>query len=374
MSKTTDVAIVGGGAIGCSIAYYLSKEGISSTVFEQARFASGASGATAGLVTPLWHVNHSHTPLFALGLRSLESFPGLAAELSESGIDPEFRQCGVLKVAFTEEEEEVLKRDLVWQGELGLGVRWLERGELLDREPDLNGDVLGGVYSPREGHVTGQRLVDSLVNAASARGAIFLEGVEVIGLETDGRRVVGVRTRNGTVLADRTVLAAGPWTGLAGRWLPQLLPIRPVKGQRLLLRKVGLLPRSVLLSFAGTAVPLVDGTILVGATRHEGEFDQDITADAIMSIMENAVSLLPALKDAGFVGARAGVRPGSPDDVPIIGPVPGWEGLSVASGHDAVGIMLSPGTGRLIAEYIRSGDAARLEPFLLSRFDASSPS
>ena len=369
MSTTTDVAIVGGGAIGCSIAYYLSKEGINSTVFEQSRFASGASGATAGLVTPLWHVNHANNPLFALGLRSLESFPKLAAELSESGIDPEFRQSGVMKVAFSEEEEEVLKRDLGWQGELGLGVRWLERAEILDREPELSSEVLGGVYSPREGHVTGQRMVDSLVHAASARGATFLEGVEVTGLETDGRRVVGVRTRNGTVLADQTVLAAGPWTGLAGRWVPQHLPIRPVKGQRLLLRKAEFLPRSALLSFAGTIVPLVDGTILVGATRHEGEFDQEITADAIMTIMENAVSLLPTLRDARFVGAQAGVRPGSPDDVPIIGPVPGWEGLSVASGHDAVGIMLSPGTGQLIAEFIRSGDAAPLKPFLLSRFD-----
>ena len=371
MARMTEVAIVGGGVIGCFIAYYLSKEGIEATVFEQTRFAHGASGATAGMITPLWHVDHDNPPLFALGLRSLESFPGLAAELSESGIDPEFVPSGLLKVASTEEEEDILKGDLVWQGELGIGVRWLERDEVLDEEPELNPNVRGGVYSPTEGHVTGERLVDSLVRTASRAGTTFLEGVEVTGLETDGRRVLGVRTADGIVHAGHTVLAAGPWTGLAGRWVPQRLPVRPAKGQRALVRKVGFLPRSILTSFDGTAIPLSDGTILVGATRHEGAFDQEVTADGMLTVMANAVSLLPVLKDATFVSARAGVRPASADDVPIMGPVPDWEGLSVASGHDHAGIMLSPGTGRLMAEYIKSGDDGPLRPFSLSRFDAA---
>ena len=371
MPETTDVAIVGGGVIGCSIAYYLSRQGIKATVFEQTRFAHGASGATAGMITPLWHVNHDNPPLFALGMRTLESFPALAAELSESGVDPEFVPSGILKVALTEGEEDTLKAGLVWQGKLGLGVRWLERDEVLDREPGLNPDVRVGVYSPAEGHVTGQRLVDSMVRTASGAGTIFLEGVEVTGLETEGRRVLGVRTSDGVVHAGHTVLAAGPWTGLAGRWVPQRLPVRPVKGQRVLLRKAGFLQRTILTSFASTTIPQVDGTILVGATRHEGRFDQEVTADGMLTIMANALQLLPILKDATFVSGRAGVRPGSPDDEPIIGPVPQWEGLSIASGHDHAGIMLGPGTGQMMAEYIRSGDAGPLKPFSLSRFDSA---
>ncbi len=108
----------------------------------------------------------------------------------------------------------------------------------------------------------------------------------------------------------------------------------------------------------------------MGATRHEGELDQEVTADAIMSILANAISILPTLKDASFVEARAGVRPGSPDNVPIIGPIPDWEGLSVASGHGGTGVMLAPGTAELIADYISTGNVDSLEPFSVSRFDS----
>ena len=108
--------------------------------------------------------------------------------------------------------------------------------------------------------------------------------------------------------------------------------------------------------------------MLVAATRHEGEFDRNITVDAINTILSNATYILPALSDAVFIGARAGVRPGSPDDVPIIGPVPGMDGLSVATGHDGCGIMLSPGTAELVADYIDTGDSSALEPFSPARF------
>ncbi len=369
MRMTTDVAIVGGGVIGCSIAYYLARRGIKSIVFEQHRLASGASGATAGLITPLWHVDHTHRALFDMGLRSLNAFPDLAADLAESGADPGLRQCGVLKVAVTQEEAETLKDDFAWQGEMDLGVTWLDPDEIFEREPELSQETLGGVFSPHEGYVSGQRLVDSLMHAATQRGATLLEGEEVSGLETDGRRVTGVRTAKDVCHAENTVLAAGPWTGIANRWIDHPIPVRPIKGQRALLKKAGFLPDFVVHSFIGTAVPQTDGTILVGATRHEGQFDQEVTADAIMSILANAISILPTLKDASFVEARAGVRPGSPDNVPIIGPIPDWEGLSVASGHGGTGVMLAPGTAELIADYISTGNADSLEPFSVSRFD-----
>ncbi len=368
MPKTTDIAIIGGGVIGCCIAYYLAKRGIRSTVFEQRRFGSGASGATAGVVGPTWHISHESKATFALGLRSLDMFPGLAQELRDAGVDPEFRQSGILRVALTPEHAEALRRNLAWQGELGLGIRWLGPEEVRAREPDINPQVLGGVFSPAEGYVRGQRFVDALVHAASRLGTSFLEGMEAVGLEVNGESVIGVRTVGETWYAGCTVLAAGPWTGMAGRWLPRRLPIRPVKGQRILLRKTGLLPRCPVHNFGGYVVPQVDGNLLVAATRHEMEFDQDITADALARMISVAVAAFPALKDARFVEARAGVRPGSPDDVPIIGPVPGWSGLVVAAGHDACGIMLSPGTAELVADYIASGNASPLGPFSPARF------
>ena len=368
MAKNTDVIIVGGGVIGCSIAYQLAKQGISATVLERGQFGSGASGATAGVIGPLWHVDPNHKAVFDLGMRSLELFPELASELAEAGVNPEFQHRGILKVAFNQAQVDELKQNLTWQSELGLGVRWLEAPEIRELEPEVGDGLLGGVFSPSEGCISGQRLVDALVHAATGLGAVFLEETEVIGLETSGHRVVGVRTLTDSYRCGHTVLAAGPWTGVPGRWLSQALPISPIKGQRILLRKPGFLPSCPVRSFEGYVVPQADGSLLVAATREEGVFDVRITASAIRQLMATAIALFPALEDASFVGARAGVRPGSPDGIPIMGPLPEWEGISMACGHDHVGVMLSPGSAELMARYIFTGDPRPLEPFSISRF------
>ena len=364
MPRTTDVAIVGGGVIGCSIAYQLAKRGIASTVFEQQRFASGASGATVGIIGPLWYVDRAVPPFFKLGMRSLEMFPPLAAELAEAGVEPEFRQTGILKPALTEELYSVLQEHLPWQTEMDMGVTWLGPEEVLEREPEIHPGVLGGVFSPQEGAVRGKSYVDSLVHAGSRLGATFLEGVEVTGLQVTGGRVTGVRTTLDVFHAGHTVLAAGPWTGIAGRWVPEGIPVRPVKGQRIRLRKTGFVPRSTVQN----AVPQADGSIVLGATREEGGFDQQTTVAGVRQVTEAAMNVFPILGEAELVETVAGVRPGSPDGVPLMGPVPGWVGLSVASGHDHAGIMLSPGSGELMAEYIATGDSKALEPFAPSRF------
>ncbi len=369
MPETTDVAIVGGGVIGCSIAYQLSKKGVRSAVFEKGRVGSNASGATAGIIGPLWYVDHAIDAYFALGMHSLSMFPSLASELREAGVDPEFQQNGILRLAFSTSVMEAMQQDLVWQGELGVGATWLERGEVLDREPAVNPQVLGGVYSPQEGCIRGQSYVDSLAHAASSMGAHIHEGEEVLSLETDGDSVTGVRTHQGTYHVGHTVLAAGPWTGAAAGWLGYRVPVRPVKGQRVLLRKEGLLLKSTL----QTVVPQQNGDLLVGATREEGVFDQKVTADGIGQMLELAKDFIPTLEHAEFVSATAGVRPASPDGVPILGPLPGWRGVSVASGHDHAGVMLSPATGTLMADFIADGAVAPLEPFSVARFDAEIP-
>ena len=370
ISKSTDVIIVGGGVIGCSIAYQLAKQGIKTTVLERGQFGSGASGATAGVIGPLWHLDPTHKAVFDLGMRSLELFPQLSNELAEAGVDPEFQHRGILKVAFAPAQVDELKQNLTWQGEMGLGVRWLEAPEIRELEPEVGDGLLGGVFSPGEGCINGQRLVDALVHAATGLGAVFLEQTEVTGLEISGNRVVGVRTLTGSYQCGHTVLAAGPWTGVPERWLPHYLPVSPVKGQRILLRKPGFLPRCPVRSFEGYVVPQADGSLLVAATREEGVFDVRITANAIRQLVATAIALFPSLEEATFLGARAGVRPGSPDGIPIMGPLPGWEGVSIACGHDHVGVMLSPGSAELVARYILTGDHRPLEPFSISRFNA----
>ena len=352
--------------MGCSIAYQLAKQGIKSTLLERTRLAAGASGATAGVVGPLWHIEPGLNSAFSLGMRSLEMFPGLVEELLETGIDPGFRQNGILKLAFTLEQVEELKSRLSWQVELG--ATWLQPKDVFQQEPEVSRQILGGVFSPREGHIVGQLYVEALAQAARHLGAQFKEGTEVTGLEFQGRKVTGVRTAAETFTSEHTVLAAGPWTGISDRWLPEKLPVRPVKGQRILLKKAGFLPRCPVRGPDAYVVPQNDGNLLVAATREEGKFDEETTVDGINQMVSAAIFSFPVLKDAAFVGARAGVRPGSPDGVPIMGPIPGWEGLSIASGHDQAGVMLSPASGELLANYISSGDSRPLEPFNIARF------
>ncbi|MDP6496682.1 MAG: glycine oxidase ThiO [Dehalococcoidia bacterium] len=372
LEKSADVVIIGGGVIGCSIAYQLAKQQVRVVVLERTRFAAGASGATAGVISPLWHVDPDIEPMWRLGMRSLELFPSLASELSEAGVDPEFRQAGVFKLAFTDKEAEELQRNLVWQSKLGLGVAWLDQAEALQREPEASTAVLGGIFSPKEGHVRGRRLVDSLVQVASRLGAQFHQGVEVLNFRKEGNRVSGVVTSWGSVNAPQVVLAAGPSSGLPARWLQQQgapeIPVRPVKGERILLRKPGFLPRSPVRNSEAYVVPRMDGDVLVAATRVESRFDEVVTAAGVSHLIAAAVLSFPSLAHAEFVSGRAGVRPATPDGMPVLGPVPDVEGLSIAAGHDSVGIMLSPATAEMMAQFLLDGNAASLEPFSISRF------
>ena len=372
MAGSVDVAIVGGGVMGCAIAWQLSKSGVSCALVERGSFGGGASGATAGIVGPLWHIDPGDPDMWRLGIRSLELFPQWAAELSEAGVSPEFQQSGVMKLAFTEDEVEELAEFHLWQSQLDFGVQWLDRHGVLDHEPEASHDVLAAVYSPQEGCVRGQKLCDSLAHAAGRNGARLYEGTEVTGLRHDGDRVTGVETIAGGIDAGQVVLAAGPWTGIGGRWSapggPLHLPVRGVKGQRILLRKPGFMPRSPVRNSSVYVVPRLGGNILVASTREEGRSDEMVTAEGIATLVSGAVRSFPHLADAEFVGGRAGVRPATPDGLPIIGPAPGVEGLTIAAGHDAVGIMLSPGTAELVVQFLLDGNEAPLREFRADRF------
>lgn len=367
MAWVTDVAIIGGGVVGCSIAYHLAKEGISSVVIEKGDVGSGSSGVSSGMVSPLWHLDPTNEDLFALGLRSLELFPSLTEELASAGIDPEFRRTGILKVARTPDQLKALRADLEWQEKLNLQVQWVEQGEVFEREPRISKKVLGGVFSPTEGKVNARRFVNALRHASMHRGVHFTTDTEALGLEVVNQKVTGVRTTRGICNAGHTVIAIGHWNRLTRNW-GYHIPVKAVKGQRIRLRKAGFVPSSVVYSFSGATVPQLDGSIIVGATREVGKVDLNPTIGSLHQIISRAISMWPILRDAVFIEAAVGVRPGSRDDVPFIGPVPDWQNISVATGHDWAGTMLSPGTGEIMARYIKNGDATPLRSFSLSRF------
>ena len=372
MPDTVDVAIIGGGVMGCAIAWQLAKRGVSCALVERGTFGGGASGATAGVVGPLWHLDPDDHAMSRLGMRSLGLFPDWVAELSEAGVNPEFQQNGVMKLAFADSEVEEMEGFFRWQSQLDLGVQWLERDDILQREPEVSPEAQAAIFSPLEGCVRGQRLCDALVHAAGRSGARLYERTEVTSILHNGDRVTGIETTQGIISAGQVVLAAGPGSGIGGRWAapggPLHLPVRGVKGQRILLRRPGFMPRTPVRNSAVYVVPRLDGNILVASTREEGRADETVTAEGIATLISGGLRSFPALADAAFVSARAGVRPATPDGRPIIGPVSALDGLTVATGHDAVGIMLSPGTAELVVNWLLDGAAEPLQPFRADRF------
>ncbi|MSQ14591.1 MAG: glycine oxidase ThiO [Dehalococcoidia bacterium] len=371
MEQRADVIIVGGGVIGCSIAYYLGKAGVKAMVLESGELGGEASKAAAGMLAPLSHTT-GPSPFLDLCMAGLRSFKDLPDELREaSGIDIEYIPRGIIEVAFNDEEKKRLKRLLNWQVESGLEIEWLDTKELRAIEPALSPDIIGGMYYPEEHQVRATRLVQAFAHGAAKHGAGFKERSAVIGIIEHGHRVEGVRTTGEEFYADAVVFATGAWTDLYEGLLQIKLPVFPVRGQTVVLRKIPSPVRHSIGSSRGYLVPKVDGTIIVGATVEAMGFDKRLTAAGIASMLEIAPRLIPELADADFLGGVVGLRPGSSDGLPILGQVPGWEGLYLASGHGRDGILLSAITGKLISELITRGDTAiDLAPFSLARFMA----
>ena len=366
-----DVIIVGGGAIGCAMAYYLAGAGAQVTILEREEVGGEASGASAGILASVDESLESG-PLLNLCMASLQLHPSLADTLrQETGIDVEYLRSGILRVAFTDEDAEGLRAFVGRQGAWGV-VEWVDAEALRRLEPRLAA-AQGGVYSPHLPQVNAHRLTLALAQAAVARGAILRQGVAATGFVTSGSRVTGVRTDAGRMTAGQVVLAAGSWTGVLGRRLGVTLPVKPMRGQMLAFPDFSSPLRHILLGEdGGYLAPKANGFLFVGATVEDVGFRRSTTAKGLAGLRRMATALVPSLAYAEVASDWAGLRPGSPDGLPILGPVPGWEGLSVASGHFRKGILLAPITGRLMAQWLTQGRADMpLEPFTPARFVAS---
>lgn len=367
-ARGADVVIVGGGVIGCAIAYFLAKAGASVTLLERERLASGASGVAAGMLAPQVEAPFADA-FFEVALIGRAQHAPLAAELyDEVGLDVEFRKTGILRVARTEAERVDLQRMLRWQAERGLNIEWVEADTLGECEPLLAGVagrlLAGGLWLADEAQVRGPRLVQALATAALANGAQFFEATLVTGIERNAHRVTGVRTPTDTISADTVVLAAGVRT-------PDLVdvPVKPVKGQILSLKALGRAPRQVLWCGECYLVPRPDGEIVLGATEEEGNYDTRPTIGGLNRLTEAALEVVPAVGNFVVDGFWAGLRPAAPDRFPIVGWSSAVEGLFVATAHYRNGILLGPLTGRRVADCILHGAAlGELSPFGPERF------
>lgn len=348
--STSDVLVVGGGVIGASVAYHLAEAGLSVTLFEREGLASQASGAAAGMLAPICE-STGEGPFFELAVRSLERFPTLAPRLRElSGIDPQYCPSGVLRVALEEAEAARLRENAARLSAYDL--EWLDPVEAARREPRLAGSQLGALWSPREGHVFSPLTTRAYAHAAVRLGARLQLGTPVEGLLTRRDRVTGVRTAAGEWSAGAVVLCGGVWTRFCAAWIGRALPLEPIRGQILALEAPDPPPQSIVWSEDVYLVPKLDGTVIVGATEERAGFDCRTTAAGVARLLAGARRILPELAGCTFRHAWAGLRPDTPDHLPVLGPLPGVEGLQVAAGHYRNGVLLSPITGELIRDLV----------------------
>lgn len=350
--NSADVVIVGGGIVGLSIAWRLADScpGASVTVLERGRCGGGASGAAAGMLAPLAEAEKPGA-FVDLGLASLRRYPAFVEGLrAETGREVEVPGAGLLRVALSEEEARSLDGATRWQEAAGLPVHRLTGDEALALEPGLACDVVAAVHSPDEKQFDPRVLVAVLADACERRGVRIEEETAAAGFDTAGGRVHAVRTRLRNVPCGAAVVAGGAWSEEIGGWLGASLPVFPVKGQIVALRPApGVAPRHTIYSHHGYLVPRADGRVIVGSTAERAGFDTQPTAGAVAGLLQSAVALAPALASATLDSVWAGLRPATPDALPILGRLPGWENAFVASGHFRNGILLAPITGDLMA-------------------------
>ena len=384
MADKADVVIVGAGIIGCATAYYLAREGASVRMLDMDAIGSGASAHATGFLS-LLGTEFPQGPPWHLGLEGYRMFGDVVPQLQEeTGMDLLWQQRPALRLALDEEEIAMIQDGMAWQGK-DTPIEWIGPDEVKRIEPRLTPNVLGAAYQPESTQLDSYRLTLALGRAAELHGA-QVQQRQVMGLINEGSRVTGVRLEREDIGCDTVVLAMGAWSAESSRWLDFPVPVTHLKGERLMLRYAGEpLPTLISSPKRGHMISRMDGYLSVGSTGGRDydrkdlflgvEFDRQPTETARMDIMQRAIDVFPALEEAELVEQLAGSRPLSPDRLPIIGPVPGTEGVLLGTGHTTKGIHLALVTGRVLADMALRGATdvpVDMTPFLPDRF-ASAP-
>jgi glycine oxidase len=352
-----DVVVVGGGAIGLAVAWRCAQQGMAVTLLERDELGSGATGVAAGMLGPVAEAGFGPAAarLLDLGLASARLWPAFAAELADAAQPgSRLRGGGTLLVARDADEAAGLERELALRAQLGLEVARLRPSEARRLEPALAPTIRLAASVPGEQSVDPRWLVDALAGAARRAGAELRERAPVSALiGRAGGRVEGVRVRGEELRAASVVVAAGAWSGGLGG-----APVRPVKGQIMRLRDPagpGLLERVVRFE-GGYLVPRGDGRYVLGATVEERGFDLGVTAGAAYQLLRDASALVPGVLELEICELQAGLRPGTPDNLPLIGAAD-REGLFWATGHYRNGILLAPVTAELVVAALAGREA-----------------
>lgn len=347
-----DVIVVGGGVIGGAIAYYLTRKQKRVLLLEREQIASGTSQAAAGMLGAQSEMKEAG-PMFRLALQSRAMFPELAEELKElSGIDIELVMQGMLKVACSLEQAEQFQAITEQQRQAGEAAQWLSTAAARCIEPLLSEHIYGAMHLPDEGQVLAPNLNRALIQAAIRLGAAVSEYTEVHSLIVEQERVLGVKTAHGAIFAQQVVLAAGVWSKELLLQAGVQLDLYPVKGECFSVTGNTAQLGTTVFSEDCYLVPKQGGRIIVGATMQERSYDRTVTVAGMHQLLSRAVDLVPSLTAMRIEKTWAGLRPQTPDGLPILGAVPGRAGLYIAAGHYRNGILLSPITGKAMAELL----------------------
>jgi glycine oxidase len=352
--RTADVVVIGGGAIGLSIAWRAAQRGLRAVVLERDEAGHGTSHYAAGMLAPVAEVTPGEEPLLELGLRSARLYPHFITELVQaagvSGVG--HTTSGTLLVARDADEAEALERELALRGRLHLPVERLRPSEARRREPALAPALRLALDVPGDHAVDPRMLLPALAAAVRAAGGEVCEHAPVAGVALTGGRIRGVVLEDGsTVRTEQVVVAAGVWSPqLSGLPEADRIPVRPVKGQIMRLHDPagpGLLQRVIRMG-PTYITPRGDGRYVLGATSEERGFDTTVTAGAAFELLRDAAELVPGISELVLDEFAAGLRPGTPDNLPVIGPG-SVDGLHWATGHRRGGILLAPVTAELVA-------------------------
>jgi glycine oxidase len=365
-SKTADVAIVGGGVIGLSIARELAHRGAGEVaLLERGELGAEASWAAGGILAPQVEADRPDD-FFHLACASRDLYPEFAAALrEETGIDVELDTAGTLYLGFTFSDEEEMRRRYDWQTGAGLNVEWLTGDDARNLEPNISPRVRCALRFPNDYQIENRRLVQALAAVNRKLGVSLLTNCEVTALRFEKKKITGIETASGFISAPVVIVAAGAWTS---QIIPATVQIDPVRGQMLCFNAPHMASH-VIYSERGYLVPRRDGRLLAGSTSEHVGFDKSVTEDGVQSIKSMAFEIAPCLKDFELIDSWAGFRPHAEDNFPVLGADEELAGLFYATGHYRNGILLAPITAKLLTDSIlHEGDSALLEKFSPARF------
>lgn len=387
---SSDIVILGGGVIGCSVAYFTAKKGYSVIIVEKEDIASGTSGACDRAI----HLQAKNPGIhLKLALESAKMFPDLQNTFDTN---IHYRETGVMIIIQSQAHLEVMKNFVKRQQDSGLNVDILDEKETLRRQPALNTNIVGSTYSTFDGEIDPQKLCLGYFREAKKLGAKALLGTKATMINTKNGRVESVETTAGSINCKFVVNACGSYAPFIGQMVNIEIPIIPRQGQLIVSEPIPQLihgtincSRYIITKFKpellekgekskiGLGLSLgqtLRGNLLIGGTRAFKGYDKKTTHKETKIILQHAINAVPALKDIHMIRTFAGLRPYTPDGLPILGKVPQLEGFIMAAGHEGDGLCLSPITGKIISEIIaeeKSSIDIDINKLSLSRFKKS---